>query len=162
MAQLIGEQDIGHLQKLPQVNADHDSENESEELVCFLNVLERVATPYDNFLLCGANCVEDHLVMIEYGKLLRAEISSVENQTFTVKGQQVKFQVYLLPADMKWLSKFSGELNNAATYPNPFANVKISELKEVGHTVESEPHNKFKPWQFDTRMQVARKIEQFK
>ena len=29
-------------------------------LVSFLNVSERVASPDDNFLICGANCKEDH------------------------------------------------------------------------------------------------------
>ncbi|KAJ7391279.1 hypothetical protein OS493_019411 [Desmophyllum pertusum] len=58
-------------------------------LVSFLNVLERVSSPYDNFLICGGNCAEDHPSMIDYGKLLRSQISILENQVFTVKGQQV-------------------------------------------------------------------------
>ena len=44
-------------------------------LVSILNVLERVSSPYDNFLICGGNCAEDHPAMIEYGKLLRSQIS---------------------------------------------------------------------------------------
>lgn len=40
-------------------------------LVFFLNVIERVLSFYDNFLICGGNCGEDYLLMIEYGKFLR-------------------------------------------------------------------------------------------
>lgn len=103
-------------------------------LVSFLNVLERVSSPYDNFLICGGNCTEDHPSMIEYGKLLRSQISILEKQVFTVKGHQVKFTFKLLPSDMKWLSKLSAELSNAATYPNPFVNVTLDDRKKEGIT----------------------------
>lgn len=36
--------------------------------VLFLNVLERVVSLDDNFLICGVNCKEDYFVMLEYGK----------------------------------------------------------------------------------------------
>lgn len=36
--------------------------------VLFLNVLERVASLDDNFLISGVNCKEDYFVMLEYGK----------------------------------------------------------------------------------------------
>ena len=39
---------------------------------------------------------------------------SIERKTFNVRDQEVKFKIKLIPADMKWLSTFSGELNNAA------------------------------------------------
>lgn len=35
-------------------------------LVSFLNLLERVASCEENFLLMGANCKEDDAVMISY------------------------------------------------------------------------------------------------
>lgn len=131
-------------------------------LVSFLNVTERVSSPYDNFLICGGNCVEDHPSMIEYGKLLRSQISDLEKKTFTVKGLQVNFTFKLVPSDMKWLSKFSGELSNAATYPNPFANVNQKDLSERGCTLGNGPRDKWKPWAYDFRMQVANKVAQFK
>lgn len=131
-------------------------------LVSFLNVLERVSSPYDNFLICGGNCTEDHPSMIEYGKLLRSQISILEKQVFTVKGHQVKFTFKLLPSDMKWLSKLSAELSNAGTYPNPFVNVTLDESKERGHNLGTGAKDKWKPWSYDFRMQVAKKVTQFK
>ena len=97
-------------------------------LVSFLNVVEKVASPDHNFLICGANCKEDHPSTVEYAKHLRSEVTSIEIKTFSVRSQEVKFDIKLIPADMKWLSTFSGELNNAATYPCPFANVKKDEI----------------------------------
>ena len=115
-------------------------------LVSFLNVTERVSSPNDNFLIYGGNCGEDHPSTIEYGKLLRSQISFLEKKTFPVKGLQVNFTFKLVPSDMKWLSKFSGELSNAATYPNPFANVSQKDLSERGCTLGTGPRDKWKPW----------------
>lgn len=85
-------------------------------LVSFLNVSERVASPDDNFLICGANCKEDHPSMLLYGKLLKSQMNTIASQTFTVRDQQIKFEFKLVPSDMKWLAKFSGELSNLVNY----------------------------------------------
>ena len=52
---------------------------------------------------------------------------------------------------MKWLSTFSGELNNAATYPCPFANVEKDELKLRGHSLGNGPEHKWQPWSYMSR-----------
>lgn len=104
-------------------------------IVSFLKVLQRLSSPYDNFVICGGNCSEDHPSMIDYGKLLRSQISILENSVFTVRGQQAKCNFKLFLSDMKWVSKFFGELSNAATHQYTFANVTKHELKEIGHTL---------------------------
>ena len=71
-----------------------------------MNVLERVASPDDNCLICGANWNEDHPAMVEYGKQLRSEMTAIASQTFIVRDQQVKFEFKLVPSDMKWLANF--------------------------------------------------------
>ena len=61
-------------------------------LISFLNVGSRVACPFDNFLLCGANCKEDLTVMVEYAKSVRKEIEAIESKTYYVNdNQQVSF-----------------------------------------------------------------------
>ena len=65
-------------------------------LVLFLNVVEKVASPDHNFLICGANCKEDHPSMIEYAKHLRSEVMSIESKTFNVREQEVKFEIKLI------------------------------------------------------------------
>lgn len=131
-------------------------------LVSFLNVSERVASPDDNFLICGANCAEDHPAMVEYGKQLRSEMATIASQTFSVRDQQVKFEFKLVPSDMKWLAKFSGELSNAARYPCSFANVQLSELQERGQSLSNNPQSKWRPWEYKFREEVAKKVTQFK
>ena len=131
-------------------------------LVSFLNVLERVASPDDNFIICGANCKEDHPSMLEYGRLLKSQIATIESQTFTVRDQQVKFEFKLVPSDMKWVAKFSGELSNASKYPCSFADVQLTELKERGQSLGNNPQNKWKPWAYNFRVEVAKKVENFK
>ena len=131
-------------------------------LVSFLNVSERVASPDDNFLICGANCAEDHPAMVEYGKQLRSEMATIASQTFSVRDQQVKFEFKLVPSDVKWLGKFSGELSNAAKYPCSFANVQLSELQERGKSLSNNPQSKWRPWEYKFRVEVAKKVTQFK
>ena len=131
-------------------------------LVSFLNVVGKVASPDHNFLICGANCKEDHPSMIEYAKHLRSEVMSIESKTFNVRDQEVKFEIKLIPADMKWLSTFSGELNNAATYLCPFGNVKKDELKIRGQSLGDGPEHKWQPWSYKFRELVVKKVAQYK
>jgi hypothetical protein len=61
-----------------------------------LNVVEKIASPDHNFLICGANCKEDHPSMVEYAKHLRSEVTSIESKTFSqfsVRSQGVKFEI---------------------------------------------------------------------
>lgn len=86
-----------------------------------------------------------------------------EKKALTVKGLQVNFTFKHVPSDMKRLqSKFSGELSNAATYPNPFTNVNQKDLSERGCTLGNAPRDKWKPWAYNFRMKVASKVAQFK
>ena len=84
--------------------------------------------------------------MLVYSRMLKSQITEIESQSFIVRDQLVKFEFKLVPSDMKWLAKFSGELSNAAKYPCSFANVLLSELRERGGSLGNNPHNKWKPW----------------
>ena len=82
--------------------------------------------------------------------------------TVRKRDQLIKFEFKLAPSDMKWLAKFSGVLSNSAKYPCSFANVLLSELNERGGSLGNDPHNKWKPWSYTFRVEVARKVENFK
>ena len=99
----------------------------------FLNLLNQVQSCNENHLLLGANCVEEHPLMKGYTKLLTQEIEKLENKTCTT--YQVKFRFKLIPSDMKWISTFSGELNNAATDFSPFANVNQTNKNTIGGSI---------------------------
>ena len=74
-------------------------------LVCFLNLLNRVQSCYDNHLLLGANCGEDHPFIKSYSNHLREEMEQIEGKRLTTeRGEQVVFKFELIPSDMKWIS----------------------------------------------------------
>ena len=100
--------------------------------------------------------------MIKYAEHLKSEVINIQKKTFKIKGQDVKFEIKLIPADMKWLSTFSGELNNAATYPCPFANVRMDELGERGHSLGVGSGHRWQPWSYEFREKVASKVSNFK
>lgn len=53
-------------------------------LISFLNVGPRVASPNENFLLFGANCKEDHEVVVRFTEKLATDIGIIEKKTYTV------------------------------------------------------------------------------
>ena len=71
-----------------------------------------IACCNDNFLICGANCKEDHIAMIRYATNLLNEIENIESQVYTdiIDGINITFTFELLPGDMKWLAFYGGEL----------------------------------------------------
>ena len=131
-------------------------------LVSFLNLLNRVQSCNDNHLLLGANCVEDHPLMKAYTELLTKEMEELEKKTCkTPRGHSVKFKFKLIPADMKWISTFSGELNNAATYFSPFANVSQSNKSTIGGSIGGTDAT-WQPWNYQDRLKTVKKVENFK
>ncbi|XP_028417825.1 uncharacterized protein LOC114542490 [Dendronephthya gigantea] len=131
-------------------------------LVSFLNVADRVASCDENYLICGANCSEEHQSMIEYGKLLRKEMEIIEKKTYLIEGISISFSFELLPADMKWLAFISGELPNSATYFSSFANVSESEKSQMGKTFGSTSDDYFQPWDYQKRLEVVKRVEKYK
>ena len=89
-------------------------------------------------------------------------MATIASLTFSVRDQQVKFEFKLVPSDMKWLAKFSGELSNAARYLCSFANVQLSELQERGKSLSNNPQSKWRPWEYKFRVEVAKKVAHFK
>ena len=124
-------------------------------LVSILNLLNRIQSCNENHLLLGANCEEDHPLMKAYTQQLTKEMEEKENKWLTTeKGYQVRF-------DMKWASSFSGELNNAATYFCPFANVSQSNKHTMFGSIGGSDAT-WQPWSYKKRLEVARKIQNFK
>jgi hypothetical protein len=100
-------------------------------LVSFLNIGHGVLSSNENFLLFGANCVENCLpVKCFLGKLI-TDIKRIQRSSYSIvaKGDSidVKFVFAELPNDMKMLAFLAGELTNSATYFSTFADVKVSE-----------------------------------
>ena len=79
--------------------------------------------------------------MIAFTSHLNEEMEQMEKEEYmsSVMGQRIQFKFELFPADMKWASKMSGELNNNATYFSPFANVNQDDKSTIGASINDEP-----------------------
>ena len=131
-------------------------------LISFLNVADRVGSCDENYLICGANCSEEHQSMVEYGKLLRKEMEMIEKKSYIIEGISVSFSFELIPVDMKWLAFISGELPNSATYFSSFSNVSQSERGKMGVTFGSTCDDYFQPWNYQKHLQDVKRVEKHK
>jgi len=134
-------------------------------LISFLNIGRGVLSSNDNFLLFGGNCSENCDVMTRFIRNLMQEISEVETQTFSVNcngsSVEVKFCFSELPNDMKMLCYLAGELSNSARYFSTFGNVSGDCNSLSGSFGHSNTHT-WKPWNYQHRVKVAQKVQQFK
>lgn len=60
---------------------------------------------------------------------------------------------------MNWASTFSGELANSAFYFSPFGNVNNDNKSTVNASLGQSEQCLWKPWVYEGRLQVAKKVE---
>jgi len=131
-------------------------------LVSILNLLNRVQRCHDNHLLLGANCAEDTQLMKKYSEHLMKEMEEIDGKKLTTaQGNHVEFRFELIPADMKWVSCMSGELNNCAVYFSPFANVNQTDKTTIGGSIGGSEAT-WQPWDYKKRLETAKKVETWK
>lgn len=63
---------------------------------------------------------------------------------------------------MKMLAMLAGELTISAKYFSPFANVSLADCRDVKGTFGTDRSNKWKPWNYQQRVNVVNKVETFK
>ena len=131
-------------------------------LVSFLNSGDRITSQNENFLLAGGNCSEDHASMKRYAKKLVRDFHSIESKTYHIKEKVVAFSFEMVPADMKWLASFSGELSNASYYFSSFANVNNDNKRTVNGSLGPEPENTWQPWAYQGRLKVVQVVSKTK
>lgn len=106
-------------------------------------------------------CEEDCEILKKYTDHLRQEIEDMEGKKLTTpKGKDIVFRFQLIPSDMKWISTMSGELNNAATYFSPFANVTNSNKNTLNGSIGSQDST-LQPWDYSRRLTVADKVKKY-
>ena len=134
----------------------------SAYLVCFLNLLQGVESCTNNHVLLGADCAEDHPLMLGYTKQLTKEMEEMEEtQLKTERGHEVSFKFELVPADQKWVALMSGELNNAATYFSSFADVSQDTKNTMDGSIDNVGGT-WQPWDYKGRLEMVKKVDKFK
>ena len=135
-------------------------------LVSLLNIGSGVLSNNENYLLFGANCSENCVVVQRFVKMLLADIHDIEKSVLTCShnGKQVnvKFSFTELPNDMKMLAFLSGELSNSAKYFSSFANISNDDAKKTLGTFGRSNVNTWKPWVYSERLTVVKEVEQMK
>ena len=131
-------------------------------VVSLLNVLDGVQSCDHNYLLLGANCDEMHEVLYEYTKHVVQEMEEIEKKKYEVRGKTVTFEFKLIPSDQKWMSAMAGELNNAATYFSPFANVCKKDIETIHGTIGNDSSCTWKKWDYEKRMKDVESVKKFK
>ena len=70
----------------------------------FLNLLHGVQSCNNNHLLLGADCTEDHPLLVEYTKQLTKEMEAIHDKRLTTeRGRELIFKFDFIPVDMTWL-----------------------------------------------------------
>ena len=135
-------------------------------LVSLLNIGRGVLSNNENYLLFGANCSENCVVVQRFVKMLLADIHDIENSVMTCshngKQANVKFSFTELPNDMKMLAFLSGELTNSTKYFSSFANVSSDDASNTLGTFGRGNVNTWKPWVYSERLTVVKEVEQMK
>ena len=131
-------------------------------LVSFLNTGKRVASSSDNFLVFGGNVEESSPVVKKYAQYVYKQIADMKGKVFEIGGLPVTFRFEELPNDMKMLAMLAGELSNSSTYFSTFGNVSTNDCTDLDGTLSLDPNSKWKPWVFEERIKVVKKVESLK
>lgn len=100
------------------------------------------------------------IIIIRYASRLVSDIAFIEKQNYSVPNSDcvLKFTFELAPTDMKWAATFSGELVNLSFYFSSFGNVNADNKCTVGGSLGTDANCTWKPWQYQSRLDVAAKV----
>ena len=132
-------------------------------LVSFYNVGKRIRSSSENFLIFGANVKETSEVVKRYLKNLFEDVKYLEAGVFDVNVNnlyyKVEFSLEGLSNDLKNLVFLAGELPVSAYYFSTFALVNTD---DVNNPTKEFGHGDWKPPTYQTRLDVAKQVEDFK
>ena len=109
------------------------------------NLGERVRSREHQYLLHCVSLGEKHEVMSLLWQQHTEEMLLLESSVFTVCGRDCTLE-FQPAADMSWQSWAANELNQAATYPSPYANVHKGNMSTMGASIGGEEDHLWKPF----------------
>ena len=89
------------------------------------------------------------------------EMEVLEGNVFHVCGKQCTLE-FQPSADMSWQSLANNELNQAATFPSPYANVSKGNMCTMGATIGLREEDLFKPYTMEIRNCHVVKVDNFR
>ena len=124
------------------------------------NFGDRVRSRDFQYILHCVSLGEKHEVLESMWKQHTDEMEMLEGNVFNVCGKQCTLE-FQSSADMNWQSWANNELNQAATFPSPYANVSKGNMCTMGATIGLREEDLFKPYTLEMRNSHVRKLNNF-
>ena len=99
--------------------------------------------------------------MKRYERKIASDMQVIVCKEYLVKQFKVIFSFQLVPADMKWLPSFSGELSNAGYYFSSFANFNDNK-HTVNGTLGPGSEATWQPWVYAEGLEVVEAVDKRK
>ena len=131
-------------------------------LVSFLNRGKHILSSNENFMIFGANCSEDSVVVRRYVSYLFKEISVMEKQSYSIGDREIRFKFSEFPNDSKMLAFLAGELPVSAKFFSTFANVSTGDYDDPKGTFGKGNQHKWQPWPYSSRLKVSKEVKKVK
>ena len=128
-------------------------------MVCW-NFGDQVRSRDFQYLLHCVSVKEKDQIMHDLWKQHTEEMKMLEGNVLTVCDKEctVEFQP---GADMSWQSWAANELNQAATYPSPYANVHKGNMNTMGGSIGVGKDDTWKPYTMEMRTSNTEKVNNF-
>ena len=125
------------------------------------NFGKRVRCREYHYLLHCLSVGEKDDVMSAIWKQHSEEMKLLEGNILTVNGIQCTLE-FQPSADQSWISWANNELNQAATYPSPYANVHKGNMSKIGGTIGVSANDTWNPPSKETRDKHLHKLEEYR
>ena len=103
---------------------------------------------------------EKHEVLESLWQQHTDEMVLLESSVFTVCGRECTVQ-FQPSADMSWQNWACNEVNNAATYPSPYANVHKGDMCKMGGSIGHGSADLWKPYTSTDREKHLEMVESY-
>ena len=124
------------------------------------NLGEQVRSREFQYLLHCISLGEKHKMLELLGKQHSDEMQLLESNFVSVCGKQCTLE-FQPSADMSWQSWACNELNQAAKYPSPYANVQKNKLCVLDGTIGHKPQDTWVPYTNDLRKEHLQTLNNF-
>ena len=124
------------------------------------NIGDRVRSRDFQYILHCVSLGEKHEVLESIWKQHTDEMEMLEGNVFNVCDSQCTLE-FQPSADMSWKSWANNELNRAATFPSPYANVSKGNMCTMGATIGLREEDLFKPYSVEIRNSHVKKVHDF-
>ena len=122
-------------------------------LVSFLNVVERLLSSKENFMVFGSNCDERSPAVLRYLRQVLLDFKYLESNVFDLKiaDNVVKVEYKISELPNKMLCFLASELSNCAFYFTTFFNATLNDCSDLKKKIGSGPKD-WKPFSLKDRI----------